>query len=89
VDDRRSLGVLAGQIKLYQAGQSIDITTHLDDATLSGWQNQEASPCRWTNGYVALPLDTGTTDTVLAIQILAAGPYLAARRASQISPGAA
>lgn len=77
VDDRRHLGVLVGEVSLFDSRQTRKIDTHLTDADLAGWDVQEASPCRWTNGSALLPLGERQPNTVgmLAIQILAAGPY--------------
>ncbi|GBQ29380.1 hypothetical protein AA0472_2978 [Acetobacter estunensis NRIC 0472] len=77
VDDRRHLGVLVGEVSLFDSRQTRKIDTHLTDAGLLGWDVQEASPCRWTNGNALLPLGKRQPNTfgMLAIQILAAGPY--------------
>ncbi|WP_244877689.1 Hint domain-containing protein [Acetobacter cibinongensis] len=79
VDDRRSLGVLVGQVSLFDGNVSKAFDTHLTQDDLSGWYGLEAS-CRWTNGSAALPL--GKIDEnglrLLSVQILASGPYLLA-----------
>ncbi|MFT9400142.1 Hint domain-containing protein, partial [Acetobacter sp.] len=77
VDDRRHLGVLVGQVVLFDGKTNHAITTHLEQAGLAGWDVQEAVPCRWTNGNALLPLpvvpDTGLR--MLTLQVIAAGPY--------------
>lgn len=79
VDDRRTLGVLIGTMELYQNGETRHLTHHLTDRQASGWDVVEDSPCRWTNGEAILSLETlGPIHErdMLAIQIIAEGPYL-------------
>jgi hypothetical protein len=78
VDDRRHLGVLVGEILLFDSKETYRINAHLTDATLTGWDIQETTPCRWTNGNAILPLGQRLPGSVgmLSIPILAAGPYL-------------
>nr|WP_298794031.1 Hint domain-containing protein [uncultured Acetobacter sp.] len=77
VDDRRALGVLVGALTCVEAGSSHDLTGHLTDNTLSGWHTLETQACRWTNGSAPLPLTPAASsgDRLLAVQVLAAGPY--------------
>lgn len=78
VDDRRRLGVLVGQISLFDGMSTVDLTDHLDKADLSGWDVLENSACRWTNGDAGLPVDGAPRSglRLLSLQILASGPYL-------------
>ncbi|WP_249194965.1 Hint domain-containing protein [Gluconobacter cerinus] len=80
VDDRRDLGVLVGDVSLFAARQTVNLTAHLSVADLSGWHALESSAYRWTEGNAALPLQSGGTLTrepsVLSIQIVSSGPYL-------------
>ena len=80
LDDRRSLGVLVGDVTLFASRQTINLTTHLSVADLSGWYGLESSLYRWTDGDAALPLQTGSVfgrePSVLSIQIVSSGPYL-------------
>lgn len=79
VDDRRSLGVLIGKVCLFTPDTAQDITCHLTDAGLSGWHGLEGGACRWTTGNATLPLPEREQSAVsmLAIEVLAAGPYRA------------
>ncbi|MEJ5141830.1 Hint domain-containing protein [Gluconobacter albidus] len=85
VDDRRQLGVLVGEVTLFDSGKTIRIDQHLTDADLSGWDVQENAPVRWTNGNAMLPLTARQPNSLgmLAIQILAAGPYLVTTSAEE------
>ncbi|MEE8663027.1 MAG: Hint domain-containing protein [Acetobacter sp.] len=78
VDDRRHLGVLVGEIILFDSKETYRINVHLTDATLTGWDVQESANCRWTNGNAILPLRERQPGSVgmLSVLILAAGPYL-------------
>ncbi|MFB9870118.1 Hint domain-containing protein [Acetobacter farinalis] len=78
VDDRRQLGVLVGQITLFDGNTHHKITEHLEQAELSGWNAKETAPCRWTNGNAILPLPERKTASLsmLTVQVVAAGPYL-------------
>jgi hypothetical protein len=78
VDDRRQLGVLVGEITLFESNRTSSITAHMTQDDLSGWHAIETSSCRWTDGSAELPLGTRHPNSValLAIQIKAAGPYL-------------
>ncbi len=78
VDDRRQLGVLVGEITLFDSGNTISIDQHLTDAGLAGWDVQDDAAARWTNGNAELSLTARQPNSLgmLAIQVLAAGPYL-------------
>nr|WP_231875026.1 Hint domain-containing protein [Gluconobacter thailandicus] len=80
VDDRRDLGVLVGDISLFAARQTVNLTAHLSVADLSGWHALESSAYRWTEGNAALPLQSGGVffreSSVLSIQVVSSGPYL-------------
>ncbi|MFT9446233.1 Hint domain-containing protein [Gluconobacter japonicus] len=80
VDDRRDLGVLVGEVSLFAARQTTNLTTHLSIADLSGWHGLESSTYRWTDGNAALPLQSHVTlnrdPSVLSVQIVSSGPYL-------------
>ena len=81
MDDRRLLGVLIGEIILFQNGRSITIDTHLTAPQLDGWSDLETVPMRWTQGAAMLPLPSRQYETdrlengLLAIKIMAGGPY--------------
>ncbi|ACI50103.1 conserved hypothetical protein [Gluconacetobacter diazotrophicus PA1 5] len=77
LDDRRRLGVLVGGITLLDSDNMRLIDTYLADPALDGWDVQEAGPHRWTNGDAILPLGPRRPDSfgILAIQVLAGGPY--------------
>lgn len=97
VDDRRTLGVLVGSLMCVQAGTPHRLTSHLTDSTLSGWHTPENAAGRWTNGCATLPLipAASSTNRLLAVEILAAGPYLLdtdaedAKEAASVSPATA
>ncbi len=80
MDDRRDLGVLVGEITLFDSGNTIRIDQHLTEAGLAGWDVQENIAARWTNGNAMLSLTARQPNSLgmLAIQVLAAGPYLVA-----------
>lgn len=78
VDDRRSLGVLLGEITIFESNKTQTLNAHLTDASLGGWHALEESDMRWTSGNAELPLGDRQLNSValLAIQVKAAGPYL-------------
>lgn len=79
VDDRRSLGVLVGDITcIYSKIGFYSMNSHLTEVELDGWNAPEGSSCRWTTGDALLKLDANHSDkaAILSIQILAGGPYL-------------
>ncbi|GAN61623.1 hypothetical protein ACI01nite_27420 [Acetobacter cibinongensis] len=78
VDDRRSLGVLVGEITLFESNRKHALTDHLHDTQLSGWNNVEEGTMRWTSGNAQLPLGKRTPGTIglMAIEVRAAGPYV-------------
>ncbi|MCL1515876.1 Hint domain-containing protein [Parasaccharibacter sp. TMW2.1890] len=78
VDDRRTLGVLVGEITLVQPdGTDIPLTSHLTAAPNTGWDVTEPVPCRWTTGAAHLPLPDMKQQNgcLLKLEILSAGPY--------------
>lgn len=73
LDDRRELGVLVGDVMLFESAATRQITSHLT-TDADGWHGHEAAAMRWTAGNAALSLNTMTA-AVLTLQIVAAGPY--------------
>jgi hypothetical protein len=79
IDDRRDLGVLVGEIAVYDGRKKTALKTHLETAHLSGWFEQENATRRWTNGNARLPVDLASLRApaaILEIQIVGAGPYI-------------
>ncbi|OAG74761.1 adhesin/invasin tiba translocator [Gluconobacter japonicus] len=81
VDDRRSLGVLVGMIRLWDGLAMREIRENQVD----GWYDADASGGRWTNGnaYLDLGACSATEKGVLEIEVLAAGPYVKAQDAER------
>ncbi|GBQ69532.1 hypothetical protein AA103196_2244 [Ameyamaea chiangmaiensis NBRC 103196] len=79
VDDRRILGVLVGNIKIFESETTTTLISHLHDTDLPGWNNVENGAMRWTNGSALLPLCSRSVSStaIMALQIHSAGPYLA------------
>ncbi|WP_336762610.1 Hint domain-containing protein [Asaia sp. VD9] len=77
VDDRRHLGVLVGEIQVWEAGETRQITAHLGEEAVSGWACLAEGAKRWTTGNALLPLATVQTGdaAMLSIEVLAGGPY--------------
>ena len=77
VDDRRNLGVLIGDITLFEESRTHRITAHLKTETLEGWSNPEKGNMRCTAGRGLLPLGSRPSNSIaiLALQIKAGGPY--------------
>ncbi|WP_438383292.1 Hint domain-containing protein [Asaia sp. BMEF1] len=78
-DDRRHLGVLVGDIQIWESDKTRHLGSHLTDETLEGWGDIEDGRQRWTTGSAVLDLSDRQSDAVciLAIEVLAGGPYLA------------
>lgn len=78
VDDHRKLGVLVGEIKMFESRATRTLTSHLHDEALVGWSNVEDGTMRWTTGDAVLPLGNRPMGVIalMSIQICAAGPYL-------------
>jgi len=87
VDDRRQLGVLVGEVTFFDSNRTSTIDTHLTTDALEGWDVQEASAVRWTNGSAVLPLGKRQPDAIgmLAIQIVSAGPYIVSENDAQVA----
>ncbi|WP_346344013.1 Hint domain-containing protein [Gluconobacter cerinus] len=85
VDDRRTLGVLVGNVRLFEGNTTATLTAHLQDADLSGWNNVEDGTMRWTDGNALLNLGQRPIGSIalMALQIHAAGPYLLADTTSE------
>ncbi|WP_010516162.1 Hint domain-containing protein [Komagataeibacter oboediens] len=81
VDDRRQLGVLIGNIKLFEGNITRTITSHLTEDSSLGWYDggnaSDSVPCRWTNGRSVLKLGERRPSAMglLCLEILAGGPY--------------
>ncbi|MCQ9155535.1 Hint domain-containing protein [Acidomonas methanolica] len=84
VDDRRSFGVAVGEITLFESDRTTAVRAHLTEKELDGWHALGWEDTRWTSGNALLPLGKRQPDSVaiLAIQIKAAGPYLAEETAT-------
>ncbi|NVN44694.1 Hint domain-containing protein [Asaia siamensis] len=79
VDDRRELGVLVGEMSVFAAQGSVQLTDHQKIETLKGWAALENDQSRWTTGdaEITLDIDLPVGGSILSVQVLAAGPYLA------------
>lgn len=71
LDDRRDLGLLVGSIDLYKDCETVPISNHLEEASLSGWHPREASTLRWTAGMAELNLEdqVSSNQIVIAIEV--------------------
>ncbi|WP_336947137.1 Hint domain-containing protein [Asaia sp. HN010] len=78
VDDRRSLGVLLGEITFFETRNTRVLDQHLQMSDLAGWADLEGKESRWTTGEATLCLDREALHGfgVLALEVLSAGPYL-------------
>ncbi|MFC0568750.1 Hint domain-containing protein [Gluconobacter japonicus] len=78
VDDRRTLGVLVGDIRMFESNATRLLSAHLTEEGLSGWSNVEDGTVRWTDGNAFLSLGHRPLGSIalLSVQILASGPYL-------------
>jgi len=75
VDDRRTLGVLVGEVTIWSAEQTHRLSNHLSAPYADGWWSIETSHARWTGGNARL--DFGQTlkmsGGILSLQIIAHG----------------
>ncbi|NVN38553.1 Hint domain-containing protein [Komagataeibacter swingsii] len=82
IDDRRELGVLIKDIKLFEGSIARPISTHLAEEAPAGWYDGWYAPanvpCRWTDGQATLHLGQRhpTLMGLLCLEILAGGPYV-------------
>ncbi|GBR53387.1 hypothetical protein AA106555_1281 [Neokomagataea thailandica NBRC 106555] len=78
VDDRRHLGVLVGDITLFESEETRAITSHLEEDAAPGWHSIDEAGHRWTKGLAALSLGerSGTTLGILSVEVVTCGPYL-------------
>lgn len=83
VDVRRLLGVCVGDITFYDSGRSICLSSRLARNGGDGWYPLESRGRRWTDGRARLALGDRRTDGIglLAIEVLAGGPYPAEEEA--------
>ncbi|MXV44992.1 hypothetical protein GS501_08060 [Saccharibacter sp. 17.LH.SD] len=85
VDDRRNLGVLIDDLRLFQDDGCSIIETPFQESSLQGWDVIEASHCRWTKGDALLPVGNTSSMRVLSIHVQKAGPYRIEDEASDSS----
>jgi antigen 43 len=85
IDDRRTLGVLVGEISLHEGRRKTTLRTHLTAQALPGWYGLERAAHRWTDGKASLPVDLTKLRgpaVILEIQVVQAGPYRLAEPAA-------
>lgn len=89
LDDRRMLGVLVGDLRIYDSWGTIELPDILTSGAIDGWNEIEPCGRRWTNGnaLVRLPERRAGGVAFLSLRIEAAGPYL--MRAAQAAIGPA
>ncbi|WP_408735758.1 Hint domain-containing protein [Acetobacter malorum] len=77
VDDRRDLGVLVGEVTVFDGLTARKINDHLVTPDLDGWDVIETGACRWTNGNARITLGDLQKNSLglLTVEILAGGPY--------------
>ncbi|GBR06718.1 Hint domain-containing protein [Asaia siamensis] len=68
-DDRRALGVLIGEITVFEASAAIRQDAHLLDRPYVGWTVLESDQCRWTKGDARLDLEREDTANAAIISI--------------------
>ncbi|GEK94838.1 Hint domain-containing protein [Gluconobacter kanchanaburiensis] len=75
VDDRRMLGVLVGEVRVWTGEQTHRVTDHLANPYADGWWSIESSHARWTGGNARLDLGSllKTSGGILSLQILGHG----------------
>ncbi|WP_084294664.1 Hint domain-containing protein [Asaia prunellae] len=78
VDDRRQLGVLVGDIKLFSCDSTRSLNDHLVSRNTKGWREYEQGmELRWTSGdaYIDLCSDPCVLEgqSLLSIQIMSSG----------------
>lgn len=78
VDDRRMLGVLVSDIRIYDSWGTIELPHVLAGGIAEGWKPIEACGRRWTDGNASLFLPERRAGgiTLLALRIDVAGPYV-------------
>ncbi|MCH4023992.1 MAG: Hint domain-containing protein [Acetobacter sp.] len=86
IDDRRQLGLLVGDVVLFEGNKTTTLSAHLREVDLPGWNNIEDGTMRWTTGNALLNLKERSPGSIalMAIQIHAAGPYLVTNTPSEI-----
>ncbi|RUT24325.1 hypothetical protein C0V97_17180, partial [Asaia sp. W19] len=72
IEDRRKLGLLVGNITMYEASSSSSQTSHLENEYVHGWSSYETDMCRWTVGeaYLKLHRTEPMREAVIAIEVL-------------------
>ncbi|MXV43645.1 hypothetical protein GS501_00965 [Saccharibacter sp. 17.LH.SD] len=85
VDDRRHLGVLIDDARLFYDDECIVLETPFQEASLSGWDVMEGSRCRWTSGSALLPIEKTSVPCILSVHVRQAGPYLVENEMSDAS----
>jgi len=85
VDDRRELGVLIGKATFFDARRFHELTKHLHDPDLDGWNNLEPTAWRWTAGNALFPLDREDVGGmgILSLTIVPASEYLVSDHAGE------
>ncbi|NVN44348.1 Hint domain-containing protein [Asaia siamensis] len=68
-DDRRALGVLIGEITVFEASAAIRQDGHLLNRPCVGWTALENDQCRWTKGDARLDLEREDTANAAIISI--------------------
>ncbi|MCE2564537.1 Hint domain-containing protein [Komagataeibacter sp. FNDCF1] len=81
-DDRRQLGVLIREIRLFEGSAAYPLATHLTDVAPAGWHDEvvisDGKPCRWTSGQADLSLGQRhpTLMGLLCLEVIAGGPFM-------------
>ncbi|GBR45908.1 Hint domain-containing protein [Neokomagataea thailandica] len=78
IDDRRTLGVLIGEVTLFEKDCTKKIQDHLHVSNLNGWHGIESSNNRWTSGQSLLPIShtKTTSNSVLSIELISSTIYV-------------
>ncbi|WP_438382050.1 Hint domain-containing protein [Asaia sp. BMEF1] len=76
IDDRRTLGVLVGRIRVGCDREGYDLDGHLQTETVEGWHEVETPTCRWTNGaaFIHLPSPVEARGSQMTITLLGSPP---------------
>ena len=76
IDDRRTLGVLVGRIRVGSDREGFDLDGHLESESADGWHEVETPTCRWTNGaaFIHLPSPVEARGSQMTITLLDSPP---------------
>ena len=69
IDDRRYFGIAVGEVSVFERNKMRQVTSHLVEHDIDGWNGFQGHDMRWTSGNALLSLGERAADSIALLSI--------------------